>query len=70
MITPRSSYDYNMDSGKLTLMKQDEVVGGYDKSNYHSERRYAIAQDGKQVPISLVYRKLIFTTIRGFCQGS
>ena len=57
MITPRSIYDYNMDSGKLTLMKQDEVVGGYDKSNYHSERRYAIAQDGKQVPISLVYRK-------------
>ena len=57
MITPRSIYDYNMDSGKLTLMKQDEVVGGYDKGNYHAERRYAIAQDGKPVPISLVYRK-------------
>jgi oligopeptidase B len=57
MVTPRSIYDYNMDNGKLTLMKQDEVVGGYDKDNYHAERRYAIAQDGKQVPISLVYRK-------------
>ncbi len=57
MVTPRSIYDYNMDNGKLTLMKQDEIVGGYDKGNYHAERRYAIAQDGKQVPISLVYRK-------------
>ena len=57
MVTPGSIYDYNMDSGELTLMKQDKVVGGYNQNNYHAERRYAIAKDGKPVPISLVYRK-------------
>ena len=57
MVTPRSTFDYNMDTGELTVMKQQEVVGGYDKGNYHAERRYAIAQDGKPVPISLVYKK-------------
>ena len=57
MVTPGSIYDYNMDSGKLTLMKQDKVVGGYDQSKYHSERRYAIAKDGRPIPISLVYKK-------------
>ena len=57
MITPRSTYDYNMDSGTLDLMKQHRVVGGYDQSLYHSERIYAIARDGNKVPISMVYRK-------------
>ena len=57
MITPRSTYDYNMDSGTLDLMKQQKVVGGYDQSLYHSERIYAIARDGNKVPISMVYRK-------------
>ena len=50
MLTPSSTYDYNMDSGQLTLMKQQEVVGGYDQSNYESERLYAIARDGEKVP--------------------
>ena len=57
MLTPSSTYDYNMDSGQLTLMKQQEVVGGYDQSNYESERLYAIARDGEKVPISIVYKK-------------
>jgi len=57
MITPRSTYDYNMDSGTFDLMKQHKVVGGYDQSLYHSERIYAIARDGNKVPISMVYRK-------------
>ena len=57
MLTPSSTYDYNMDSGQLTLMKQQEVVGGYDQSNYESERLYAISRDGEKVPISIVYKK-------------
>ena len=56
MVTPSSTYDYNMDTGELTLLKQSEVVGGYDQDAYHSERRYAIAEDGQKVPISLVYK--------------
>ena len=57
MVTPASTYDFNMDSGEKTLMKQQEVVGGYDQETYHSERLYATARDGQKVPISLVYRK-------------
>jgi len=56
MVTPSSTYDYNMDTGELTLLKQSEVVGGYDQDAYHSERRYAIAEDGQKVSISLVYK--------------
>ena len=57
MVTPSSTYDYNMDTGERTLMKQQEVVGGYDQSLYRSERHYALARDGQPVPISLVYKK-------------
>ena len=57
MLTPRSTYDYNMDSGALNLLKQQKVVGGYDQSLYHSERINAPARDGNKIPISMVYRK-------------
>ncbi len=57
LITPSSTYDYNMDSRKSILLKQSEVVGGYDSNKYQSERLYATARDGKRVPISIVYKK-------------
>ena len=57
MVTPSATYDYNMDTGEKTLMKKQEIVGGYDPKAYHSERLYATARDGKRIPISLVYRK-------------
>ena len=46
-----------MNTKQKTLLKQEEVVGGYDLNNYKSERIYADARDGEKVPISLVYRK-------------
>ena len=49
--------DYNMDTGETILLKQQEVVGGYDSEAYYSERLYANARDGKPIPISLVYKK-------------
>lgn len=57
MITPTSTYDYNMEMGEKTLVKQTEVVGGYDKNDYITERIWAEANDGTQIPISLVYKK-------------
>ncbi|GAB3503286.1 oligopeptidase B [Spirosoma knui] len=57
LTTPGSTFDYNMDTKEKTLMKQQEVLGGFDKNNYVSERFYATARDGVQVPVSLVYRK-------------
>jgi oligopeptidase B len=56
-VRPDSTYDFNMQTHELTLVKEREVVGGYDPSQYVSERIFATAPDGVQVPISLVYRK-------------
>ena len=55
MTTPRSVFDYDMITREKTLMKQDEVVGGFDSSAYRTERLWATARDGTRVPISIVY---------------
>lgn len=57
LTTPASTYDYNMSSKKKSLLKQQEVLGGYNKEDYVTERLYARAEDGTNVPISLVYKK-------------
>lgn len=57
MTTPNSTFDYNMVSKEFTLLKEQAVLGGFDKNNYQSERLFATAKDGAKVPISLVYRK-------------
>jgi oligopeptidase B len=57
LTTPNSTYDYNMVTREKTLMKQEEVLGGFSPDNYLSERLYATARDGVKVPISIVYRK-------------
>ncbi len=61
LVTPSSVFDYDMRSGEKILLKQQEVVGGYDPQQYHSERVWAQAGDGAKVPISLVYKKSLFS---------
>ncbi len=60
MTTPNSTFDYDMNARTKTLLKQEEVLGGFDKNRYQTERLYATAGDGTRVPISLVYRKDLF----------
>ena len=55
LTTPRSTYDYDMNTRQKTLMKQDEVLGDFDPADYRTDRLYAPARDGVQVPISIVY---------------
>jgi oligopeptidase B len=57
MTTPPSTFDYNMDTKEKTLLKQREVLGGYDPTRYASERVMVTARDGKKIPLSIVYRK-------------
>ena len=57
LTTPNSVFDYNMQTREMQLLKEQEVVGGYDKTQYQSERLFATAKDGTKVPISLVYKK-------------
>ncbi len=61
LTTPSSVYDYNLVSQEKTLLKQQEVVGGYNPLEYHSKRIWAKAPDGVLVPISLVYKKSLFS---------
>ncbi len=56
-VTPSSVYDYNMDTRERILRKQTPVLGGYDPTQYVSERIEATASDGTHIPISLVYKK-------------
>lgn len=56
-ITPPSVYDYDVAAGRSTLLKRQEVLGGYDPTQYISERLWATARDGTKVPVSIVYRK-------------
>ncbi len=57
LVTPSSVFEYDLASSQSTLLKQVEVPGGFDRSLYASERIFATAPDGVQVPISLVYRR-------------
>jgi oligopeptidase B len=57
LITPPSVFEYDMESRQRTLLKQQEVLGGYDPANYVSERLWVTARDGARVPLSIVYKK-------------
>ncbi len=57
LTTPETVFDYAMQTRTREQKKQQAVLGGYDPNNYVSERLYATARDGTQVPISLVRRK-------------
>ena len=57
MVTPSSIYEYDLTSRKRTLLKQQDVLGGYDPKAYESQRVWVTARDGTKVPVSLVYRK-------------
>ena len=56
-ITPNSVIDYDMVSRRKELKKEAPVLGGYKKSAYASERVFAKADDGVEIPISLFYKK-------------
>lgn len=57
LTTPNTTYDYNMKTREFNLLKQQEVLGGYNPKEYQSERIYVKARDGVKVPVSIVYRK-------------
>jgi oligopeptidase B len=54
---PRTTVDYDLESGTRQWRKTDTVLGGFDAANYVSEFRMATARDGARIPVSLAYRK-------------
>ena len=57
MVTPPTVYEYDLTTKKRTLLKQQEVLGGYDPAKYEAKRVWAIARDNTKVPVSLVYKQ-------------
>jgi oligopeptidase B len=57
MITPNSTYEFDLKTRKSTLIKQQEIPSGYDKSQYETTRVWATARDGVKVPVSIMMRK-------------
>lgn len=57
MVTPSSIYDYDLNTRGRTLLKQQEVLGGYDPAAYEARRIWAVARDGTKVPVSIVSKK-------------
>ena len=57
LTTPESVYQLNMKTGEKQLLKQTEILGGFDKAAYQTDRVWATASDGVKVPVSLLYKK-------------
>jgi oligopeptidase B len=62
LVTPESVYDADMATGALTLLKRTPVrtlpgQQAYDPAAYEQHREWAVADDGTEVPISIVCRK-------------
>ncbi len=57
MVTPPTVYDYDFGTRERRLLKQKEVLGGYNPKGYATERLWATARDGARVPLSIVYKK-------------
>ena len=60
LVSPASVYEYDVATGASTLLKQQEVPGGFDPALYASERVWVTAPDGVKVPVSLVYKRETF----------
>jgi oligopeptidase B len=57
LTTPNSVFDYDMNSHTKKLMKEQAVLGGFDKNDYVTERIFVTARDGVKIPVSIVYKK-------------
>lgn len=58
---PAQLFQYRIATGERTLLKEQEVPGGYDAAEYEAYREWAIAADGTQIPVSIVKRKDLAT---------
>ncbi len=57
LTTPVSTFDYEINSRERLLLKQEEVLGGFNAGDYETLRDYALAADGTRIPLSIVYKK-------------
>jgi oligopeptidase B len=56
MTTPWETYDYNLVTRERVPRKRQIIPSGHDPACYVARRLFALAADGEQVPVSLLYR--------------
>ena len=56
MVTPESVFDWNVETRTRALLKEQPVLGDYDRAAYTTSRLWAAAPDGVQVPVTVVHR--------------
>jgi oligopeptidase B len=57
MVTPPTTYDWHPAQHRLESLKVQRIPSGYDPSQYVTERIMIPARDGRQIPVSIVYRR-------------
>ncbi len=57
LTTPSTTYELNIASGERRMLKEQPVMGDFNKDDYATERLWATARDGTRIPVSVVYRK-------------
>ena len=57
LTTPPSVYEEAFGGGDRVLLKRQPVLGDFDPDVYDAARLWATADDGTEVPISMVWRK-------------
>lgn len=56
LVTPNTQFDFDMNTKSKKILKQQEVIGGYNAKDYTSERIMVTSRDGMQIPVSIVYK--------------
>ena len=57
LVTPPTVYDYHPADDRLETLKVQRIPSGYDPGQYVSERINVPTRDGRQLPVSIVYRR-------------
>jgi oligopeptidase B len=57
LATPVTTFESNVRTGERKLLKEQPVLGGFDKTDYVTERLWATARDGTKIPVSVLYRQ-------------
>lgn len=57
LVTPNQVIEFDMRTQTSKVLKEDEVLGGFQRANYKTERLWATAMDGTAIPVSVVYHR-------------
>ncbi len=60
LTTPGSLFNVDLTTTAQTLLKEQKVLGEFNRDDYESQRLFVTSRDNEQVPISLVYKKSLF----------